>query len=215
MPISLTTRPNIPGGYSVSNETSIPIQYVYLSKQGAFDITVNGLLPSTLHYLFFEKQRVESSNFKPLNGSLGDPIYTDANGQASFTFYYNSPYLAASTEDVYIEYSQRLGGDKQLVLASSPANVLSLPDNYMSAFNSITTKTIFFKTSKISELPVSTVYSFSYPPVFVPPFIAPPVIDVSPEPGPSGAPYVGIDASASASGEVGDPGHGCGGGCGN
>jgi len=164
MPIQLTSRPNIPGGYTVASETTSAIGYVYMTKQGVFDITVNGLIPSTLHFLFFERDRVSTNNFKPLNGKIGDAIYTDRNGQASFTFYYNSPFIAASTEDIYTEYAQRLGGDKQLVLASSPSTVSTLPDNFINAFNSIAVRNIYFKTSKASELPINTQYSFSYPP---------------------------------------------------
>ena len=56
-----------------------------------------------------------------------------------------------------------MGGDKQLVLAACPSDLTTLPDNYMSAFNSVAAKSIFFKTSKASELPINTNYSFSYP----------------------------------------------------
>ena len=164
MPIQLTSRPDIPGGYTVASETTSAIRYVYMTKQGVFDITVNGLIPSTLHYLFFERDRVSTNNFKPVNGKIGDPIYTDQNGQASFTFYYNSPFIAASSEDIYAEYAQRIGGDKQLVLASSPSSVTTLPDNFINAFNSVAVRNIYFKTSKASELPISTEYSFSYLP---------------------------------------------------
>ena len=164
MPIQLTSRPIIPGGYTIGSETTTAIRYVYMTKQGVFNITVNGLIPSTLHYLFFERDRVSASNFKPVNGKIGDPIYTDQNGQASFTFYYNSPFVAASTEDIYTEYAQRLGGDKQLVLASSPSSVTTLPDNFINAFNSVAVRNIYFKTSKASELPISTEYLVFYPP---------------------------------------------------
>ena len=175
MPVQLTSRPSIPGGYTIGSEQTTAIRYVYMTKQGIFNITVNGLIPLTLHFLFFERDRVSASNFKPLNGKIGDPIYTDRDGKASFTFYYNSPFIAASTEDIYTEYAQRLGGDKQLVLASSPSSVTTLPDNFLNAFNSIAVKNIYFKTSKASELPISTEYLLVYPTT------PPPTIEVIPD----------------------------------
>jgi len=166
---NLTPRPDIPGGYSVASETNSNLKYLYLAKQEVFTINVNGLMPYTLHYVFFDNKRVSASNIKPLNKALGDLIFTDRNGQAQFLFYFQSEIVASSTEEEYNETAHRLGGDKTLVVANSVDALLELPASYDTLFSSYCVKNITFKTTAVSELPVNTTYSFAYPPAPPPP----------------------------------------------
>lgn len=164
MTVQLTSRPQIPGGYVASSETTDNIRYLYMAKQEAFSVSVNGLIPLTRHFVFFEGNKVSAQNIKPLNGKAGDSLYTDENGRCSFVFYYTSPLISSSSEQLYNEIAQRIGGDKQLVVASTPSTVNTLPTNFVSSYNSVAVKNIFFKTSKVSELPIKTNYAFAYPP---------------------------------------------------
>jgi hypothetical protein len=156
--------PQIPGSYNgasvVAGSGTVVAKFV--SKQAAFTIDVNGLMPSTLHYVFFENTKVAANNLKPLNKALGDPLYTDTNGKLTFVFYFTSPQATVDSSSKYLETIQRIGGDKKLVIANANSSTTVLPDMYEQTYTSWASKMIFFKTSKISELPVSTSYNVSY-----------------------------------------------------
>jgi len=163
MAVNVTPSPEIPGGYSVASQSTSPdVNYIFVAKQSAFTITINGLMPSSLHSVYFEGKKVPSTNIKPVGGKAGDTLYTDINGQAQFTFYYQSDVIATSSADRYNEIAQRVGGNKELAVVNSTDD--QLPDNYEEAYTSYGRKNIVFKTTKISELPVKTNYSFAYPP---------------------------------------------------
>lgn len=159
----LTPYPTIPGGYTVANETASDFRYTLLAAQAAFFVEARGLLPSTLHSVFFENKRVANTLIKPLNGNLGDLLYTDENGKVSFWFYYNSDVQSVTAEEAYAEKMSRLGGDKELVIATANSEIETLPDLYENIFTSYAKKNIFFKTTKVSELPVKSNYTFAYP----------------------------------------------------
>ncbi len=164
MALDLTPYPTIPGGFSAAGQTASDFKYIFLAKQEAFTVDARGLLPSTLHYVFFENKRVANTDIKPLNGKIGDLLFTDENGKVSFVFYYRSEIQSLVSEEAYAETMLRIGGDKELVVASSNGSTTELPDFYENIFPSYAKKNIFFKTSKVSELPVKSNYSFAYPP---------------------------------------------------
>jgi hypothetical protein len=162
MAISLTPYPSIPAGYSSAGEQATSVKYTYVAKQGYFTINVNGLMPSTLHSVYFEGKKVVSANVKPLGGKWGDSLYTDSNGKATFTFYYQSSVITDLSAEQYNEIAQRIGGDKELIVANSTDEQLSA--TYTKTYTSYAKKNILFKTTKNTELPVRTDYSFAYPP---------------------------------------------------
>lgn len=162
--LDLTPYPTIPGGYTAAGQTASDFKYTFLAKQEAFTVNVRGLLPSTLHYVFFENKRVANTDIKPLNGKVGDLLYTDENGKVSFVFYYRSEIQSLGSEEAYAETMLRIGGDKELVIASSNTSTAQLPASYENIFASYAKKNIFFKTSKVSELPIKSSYSFAYLP---------------------------------------------------
>ena len=164
MALDLTPYPTIPGGYTAAGETVSNFSYTFLAKQEAFEIEARGLIPSTLHFVFFENKRVANNDIKPVNGKLGDLLYTDADGKVSFVFYYRSEIQGVTSEEAYAEKMLRIGGDKEIVIASSNTSTTELPDSFENIFTSYAKKNIFFKTSKVSELPVKTNYTFAYPP---------------------------------------------------
>ena len=163
----LTPFPTIPGDFDVVNQQASDIKYNFIGKQEAFTVMVNGLMPSTRHYVFFDKKKVAAANIKPLNGNVGDPIFSDTNGYAEFIFYYTSAIQSATTENTYSEIAERISGDKELVVANSDGNLEVLPDAYNVVFSSFAAKLIFFKTTKVTELPVKAAYSFAYLPYTV------------------------------------------------
>lgn len=104
-------------------------QIVFLVRDQAFDITVNGLLPTTYHYMFFEGNKVAATSYKPLGGKLGDPLISDENGKLQFTFYYSSNVPEYTTElTEYYNFVNSVAGKKELVVANITDN--TLPTNY-------------------------------------------------------------------------------------
>jgi len=67
-------------------------------------------------------------------------------------------------EQLYGEVAQRVGGDKELVIASANTSTLTLPTLYENIFTSYAKKNIFFKTSKVTELPIKSNYTYAYLP---------------------------------------------------
>jgi len=194
---NLTPRPDIPGQYNIGSETNSNVKYLYLAKQEAFTVNVYGLMPFTLHYVFFDNKRVSASNIKPLNKAIGDSLFTDRNGQAQFVFYFQSEVVASSSEEEYNDIAHRLGGDKTLVVANSVDSLLELPSAFDTLFSSYTVKNITFKTTPVSELPVNSTYTLAYP--YVPP--PPP-----PEPYDWGPGSAGNDSGVNGSSSDGDNG---------
>ncbi len=110
-------------------------QIIFLVRVQSFNITVNGLLPLTYHFLYFENKLVPNNQFKPVGGKLGAPLISDANGQLDFVYYYTSNLPQSTTElTEYYNFINSLAGKKQLVVAN--INQAELPTNYeTSAFS--------------------------------------------------------------------------------
>jgi hypothetical protein len=110
-------------------------QIVFLVRDQSFEVTVNGLLPLTYHFLYFEGNKVATSLYKPATGKLGDPLISDANGQLRFVFYYVSSAPEYTTElTEYYNFVGAIAGKKELVVAN--INQDTLPADYTtSAFS--------------------------------------------------------------------------------
>lgn len=129
---------------------------MFISRDQAFDFIVSGLLPLTTHYFYFERQQQSTNLIKPLGGKIGDPIITDANGQATFTYYFAS---SITTEKTSLDTAQKLAenvvGIKEAVLTTT--NVPTLADDYRSTSLSFFATNISINvymppTSEFSEL---------------------------------------------------------------
>lgn len=104
-------------------------QIVFLVRDQSFDINVNGLLPLTYHYLYFEGNKAASNLYKPAGGKIGDPLISDANGKLTFTFYYSSNVPGYTTElTEYYSFIGSVAGKKELVIAN--INNTTLPSTY-------------------------------------------------------------------------------------
>lgn len=117
----------------------------FVSREQVFTFNLSGLLPLSQHYMYFERQAVSSTKIKPLGGSLGDPIKTDADGKVTFDYYYSSDLPAERTP---IERVQRMtelvAGNKEVVVTT--INQSSLPSNYKDTALSVYTTSIVLNT---------------------------------------------------------------------
>jgi hypothetical protein len=155
--------PTISDQYSIKNQTATDIRYKFVAKEESFNVAVNGLKPLTIHHLFFEREKVSASQIKPLNGSLGDQLQTDASGKLEFIFYYKSNIIPLSSAEQYNSIIQRIGGSKELIIVNTSSAEASISDNFRNEYTSYAIRPIFFKTQLVSELPVNTNYSLAYP----------------------------------------------------
>jgi hypothetical protein len=113
----------------------------FVSRDQAFDFVVNGLLPLTTHYFYFERQLQPANLIKPYGGKIGDPIVTDGNGQVTFTYYFCSSITSEKTSlDTAQKLAENIVGKKEAVLSTT--NVTSLPDDYKSTSLSFYATTI-------------------------------------------------------------------------
>jgi hypothetical protein len=92
---------------------------IFVSREQVFRFTISGLLPLTIHNMYFERQKVDPFSIKPLSGSLGDQLKSDENGKLVFDFYFQTGLPAAETT---VEQAQEkatlLSGRKQVIVAS-------------------------------------------------------------------------------------------------
>ncbi len=104
-------------------------QIIFVVRDQAFNITANGLLPLTYHYLYFENKQVPSTQFKPIGGKLGDPLISDANGKLELVYYYasNLPELVTELAEYYSVINS-LAGKKELVIVN--LNQTELANSY-------------------------------------------------------------------------------------
>ncbi len=91
----------------------------FTTREQLFTITVYGLLPFTIHNLYFERRKVDSAKVRPLGGTLGDALKTDKDGSITIEFFYDT---GITSEAVAFEQSQQkvnsVVGIKEIVLAS-------------------------------------------------------------------------------------------------
>jgi hypothetical protein len=118
----------------------------YLTRDQVFNISLSGLMPLTVHYVYFENNLVAASNIKPLGGVLGDPVKTDRNGQVSFDYYHNGGTLLDTTP---FEQAQalaiKLANPKQITVANKSTAILDA--DYQTTYLSYASTTIKVSTT--------------------------------------------------------------------
>lgn len=113
----------------------------HVARDQVFTMTVSGLMPLTIHYVYMDNNIIASSKIKPQGGNIGDPLITDRNGQVIFNFYYDGGILSDSTPWAESEKIQAsLVASKKIVVASK--NIASLDADYTSTYLSFSSTTI-------------------------------------------------------------------------
>lgn len=97
---------------------------IFLAREQVFRFSITGLLPLTIHSMYFERQKVDPAKTKPLGGSLGDQLKSDASGKLVFDFFYQSDLPSTETT---VEQAQKItsliGGSKEVIVASINSQV--------------------------------------------------------------------------------------------
>jgi hypothetical protein len=65
------------------------VTVTYLVRPQEFLIKVNGLMPSTTHYFYFDGVKQSASKIRPKNKNKGDSLISDSNGYLEFTYFFN------------------------------------------------------------------------------------------------------------------------------
>ncbi len=108
---------------------------IFISREQVFRFNISGLLPLTIHNIYFERQKVDPFSIKPLSGSLGDQLKSDKNGKLVFDFYFQTGLPAAETT---VEQAQEkatlISGRKKVVVASIANQVLPASSDTILSF---------------------------------------------------------------------------------
>ncbi len=112
---------------------------IFISREQVFRFNLSGLLPMTIHNMYFERQKVDPMFVKPLSGSLGDPLKTDENGKLVFDFYFQTGLPAAETT---VEQAQEkatlFSGRKQVIVASISDDIFpASSDSILSLYRTV------------------------------------------------------------------------------
>jgi hypothetical protein len=110
---------------------------IFVSREQVFRFTISGLLPLTIHNMYFERQKVDQFSIKPSSGSLGDQLKSDENGKLVFDFYFQTGLPSAETT---VEQAQEkatlLSGRKQVIVASISDQIFpSTSDTILSLYS--------------------------------------------------------------------------------
>lgn len=98
----------------------------FAAREQVFNINVTGLMPLTTHYVYFERNLVDSLKIKPQGQSLGNHVITDASGMATFDFLYDSGLPLATTPYEDAQQAQAtVIGKKEVVVVTSNTSTLS------------------------------------------------------------------------------------------
>lgn len=98
---------------------------IFLAREQVFRFTLSGLMPSTVHQFYFERQRVASSKLKPSGGKLGDALKTDIDGKITFDYFYDSGISPESSVEKAQQQAALVAGNKEVVLTNINTSSLS------------------------------------------------------------------------------------------
>lgn len=131
----------------------------YVTRDQVFTMTLSGLMPLTVHYVYMDNNLIASSKIKPQGGNIGDTLKTDQNGQVTFNFYYSGGLMSDSTPWAESEKIQaNLAASKKIVVANKSTTTLDI--DYTSTYLSyasitikvdVATSTTFIPTAAIYQ----------------------------------------------------------------
>ena len=76
------------------------LKNIAVSRDTAYSMTVNGLLPNTRHYLYVDSQRIPAEQIKPYGKLCGDPLVTDASGSITFEYFHITGAFEVATREM-------------------------------------------------------------------------------------------------------------------
>ena len=132
----------------------------YVTRDQVFTMTLSGLMPLTVHYVYMDNNLIASSSIKPEGGRLEDVLKTDLNGQVTFDFYYTGGLLADSTPWAESEKIQAsLAASKRIVVASK--SISTLDSDYTSTYLSYATTAIKVDVATgTTFIPTAAIYNY-------------------------------------------------------
>jgi hypothetical protein len=131
---------------------------IFIVAPQKFTLSLTGLMPSTVHHVYFERQKIAASKLKPQSGNLGDDITTDENGQVTIEFYYDTGLPAAATTYAYFqELRSSVAGVKHIAVCST--NVDSLSSDFQSSALSYAESSISVEIYNPTEAEFTTGFS--------------------------------------------------------
>ena len=132
---------------------TVPSAPGFIAREQVINFEISGLIPNTVHHMYFERSLVSSTRIKPLNGNLGDSIKTDADGKVTFDFFYGSDLPRETTPASQNQrFSDLQAGIKEVVVTSTSD---SLADDYQ------TTALSYFTTFLTASTYVAPVQEFA------------------------------------------------------
>ena len=114
----------------------------YIVRKQEFTITVNGLMPSTFHYFYWEGKKQATTKVKPEGKDLGGSIVSDQNGYVKFIYFFDGDVPDTSTRfEDSISTSMLKGGLKSYTVTNYDFGD-DLPEDYQSRCKSFATGTL-------------------------------------------------------------------------
>lgn len=107
----------------------------FTAQSQAFSIVVNGLVPLTRHFVYFERQKMADASCAPLGGSVGQALVSDLNGKLQFTLYYGTGLnTEVNSLQAATALANSIAGVKEVIIAN--INVAQLDETtYQSVFS--------------------------------------------------------------------------------
>lgn len=90
----------------------------YILNEQQITLTVPGLKPNTKHLFYFDGVD-SSSDCAPQYGKIGSDLFSDENGELTFTFFYRSSIVATTDFKSELSDNDKIAGVKKIVVASS------------------------------------------------------------------------------------------------
>ncbi len=104
--------------------TSNP-KIIFVAREQTFRFDLSGLMPQTVHYFYFERQRIDASKLKPVGGKVGDALQTDVNGKISFDYFFDSGITPESSVEKAQQQASLLAGTKEVVLTNLNSSTIT------------------------------------------------------------------------------------------
>lgn len=98
---------------------------IFVAREQTFRFNLSGLMPQTVHYFYFERQRVSSTKLKPSGGKLGDALLSDADGKLVFDYFYDSGITPESSVERAQQQAALLAGTKEVVLTNINSSTIT------------------------------------------------------------------------------------------